>query len=48
MTLDSVLVLPVDGSEIGKKQSSLVAYFGYLQGFIHVGWLFGISEASTV
>ena len=22
--------------------------FHYLQGFIHVGWLFGISEPSTV
>ena len=40
--------VPVDGSEIGKKQLILVANSGYLQGFIHVGWLFGISEASTV
>ena len=41
------LICTVDGSEIRRSPVDMVN-FHYLQGFIHVRWLFGISEPSTV
>ena len=37
----------IDGSE-NLHQLIVWKIYHYLQGFIHVGWLFGISEPSTV
>ena len=43
--------MAVDGAEIRRSPvevGSLYRLYRYLQGFIHPGWLFGISEPSTV
>ena len=38
----------VDGSEIRRLPVEVGRIYHYLQGFIHLRWLFGISEPSTV
>lgn len=49
MTLDSVLLLPVDAAEIGKKQLSLVGDILVIYRVLYMlGGFVGISEASTV
>ena len=41
-------VFTVDGSEIRRSPVVVGSLSHYLQGFIHLRWLFGISEPSTV